>query len=140
MTNKLEKQSTEIKQHGGVRPGAGRPRGSTNRTTAEIRDLASRWGPAAIEKAAHMAGLVIDEEGNLIDEAESEQVRLAALGLLLDRGFGRPAAATAIAGMESGSVEVTLHWGEVNAISTARRVAFLLGRAVHQQKQAEGTE
>jgi hypothetical protein len=45
----------------------------------EIRLLAQQYGPAAIEEAAR-----------LMREAESEQVRIAAINTLLDRGYGRP--------------------------------------------------
>jgi hypothetical protein len=138
MSAELEKQSTEIKMHGGARPGAGRPAGSLNRTTAEIRALAGAWGPAAVEKAARLAGLVIGEDGNPEGAAGSEQVQLAALGLLLDRGFGKSVATTAIAGSDGGPAEIRLRWDEDNGTSTARRVAFLLGRAVNQQDKTEG--
>lgn len=71
----------------------GRPLGSPNKATAEIRDLARQWGPAAIEGMAKLAGLVRDEHGNVIGAAEAEQVRFAAMNALCDRGFGRPAQA-----------------------------------------------
>jgi hypothetical protein len=71
---------------GGARPGAGRKPGVPNKATADIRALAQQWGPEALEAAAAMAG-IIRKEG--VAKAESEQVRLAALNLLLDRGYGK---------------------------------------------------
>ena len=68
---------------GGKRPGAGRPPGVPNKTTAELREVAAEYGPAAISKLAAMAGLTGTPA------AESEQTRLGALRELLDRGFGR---------------------------------------------------
>jgi hypothetical protein len=68
---------------GGKRPGAGRPAGVPNKTTAELREVAAEYGPAVISKLAAMAGLT-GTPG-----AESEQTRLGALRELLDRGFGR---------------------------------------------------
>ena len=63
--------------------GAGRKSGIPNKTTAELREVAAEYGPAAIAKLGAMAGLT-DAPG-----AESEQAQLGALRELLDRGFGR---------------------------------------------------
>jgi len=75
---------------GGKREGAGRKPGAPNKTTADIRAIAQQWGPAAIETAAAMAGIVVKAG---IDRAESEQVRLSALSLVLDRAYGKSAQA-----------------------------------------------
>lgn len=55
----------------------GRQTGSLNRATAEVRALASEYGEAAIEELARLAS-----------EAQSETARIAAIALLLKRGFG----------------------------------------------------
>ena len=57
----------------------GRPKASL-----EIRDLGGGYGPAGILKLAEMAGLT-DAPG-----AASETARIAALNVLLDRGYGKP--------------------------------------------------
>ena len=67
----------------------GRKAGTPNRATAEVRELARAWGPAAIEKAARLAGLVLGDDGMPVEMAESEQTRLAAIALILDRAYGK---------------------------------------------------
>lgn len=77
----------------GVRKGerrGGRQVGTPNKATAEVREIAAAWGPAAISKAAELAGLVKNEAGEIVGQAESEQARIAALGIILDRAYGRP--------------------------------------------------
>ena len=76
----LEKISSPAR--GGQRPGAGRPRGVPNRLTRDIKALASRYGPDALETLVR-----------IMNEGESEQARIAAAKELLDRGYGRPAQA-----------------------------------------------
>ena len=56
----------------------GRKPGVCNKATAEVKVLAQRHGPAAIEEAVR-----------LMLEAKSETARLAAISLILDRGYGK---------------------------------------------------
>lgn len=72
----------DIKPRGGRREGAGRPKGVPNKLTRDIKVLASRYGPDALETLVR-----------IMNEGESEQARIAAAKELLDRGFGRPAQA-----------------------------------------------
>jgi len=67
----------------------GRQAGTPNKATAEVRSLAQLYGPDAIRKAAELAGLVKDEQGHAIGQAESEQARLAAISIILDRAYGK---------------------------------------------------
>ena len=65
----------------GSKPGerrGGRKKGTPNKTTAEIRELAQAHGPDAIAEAAR-----------LMKSAASEATRIAAIGLILDRGYGK---------------------------------------------------
>src|SRR5271156_2013028 len=65
----------------GSKPGerrGGRQKGTPNKTTAEIRELAQAHGPDAIAEAAR-----------LMKSAQSEATRIAAIGLILDRGYGK---------------------------------------------------
>jgi len=63
---------------GGRRPGSGRKKGTPNKVTAEIKQLAQQYGPEAIAELARLA-----------TQAESEAARVAAIKELLDRGYGR---------------------------------------------------
>ena len=65
--------------HGGARPGAGRPNGSRNKVTLEVRELALEHGPTALKNLV-----------TLSQKAKSESVRLAAIREVLDRAYGRP--------------------------------------------------
>lgn len=69
--------------HGGKRDGAGRKPGSGNKASMALKEHARQYGPAIIDALAELAGLVGDKP------AASEQVRVAAMNILLDRGFGK---------------------------------------------------
>ena len=134
MTNAsaLEKQSSEFKTHGGARSGAGRHPGVSNKACAEVREIARQWGPEAIRKAAELAGLVIDDSGKPTGQAESEQARIAALNIVLDRAYGRPGQSiTANLVPDTEEFEQRLS----DSIDNARKVALMLGRAVARTDQ-----
>ena len=59
--------------------GQGRPKGSKNKATQELQELARVHTPAAIKELARLAVA-----------AESETARVAAINSLLDRGHGKP--------------------------------------------------
>lgn len=59
--------------------GKGRPKGSLNKATADIKALAREHAPNAMRELARLAV-----------EAESEAARVAAIKELFDRGFGKP--------------------------------------------------
>jgi hypothetical protein len=63
---------------GGRRPGAGRKKGTPNKVTAEIKELAQKYGHEPVAELARLA-----------TKAESEAARVAAIKELLDRGYGR---------------------------------------------------
>jgi hypothetical protein len=67
------------KSKGGPRPGAGRPKGSPNKITRPIKELAADYSEECIHRLVHLS-----------QHAESEQVRLAANIAVLDRAHGRP--------------------------------------------------
>src|SRR3954453_24205308 len=72
----------------GCRPGerrGGRVAGVPNKNTAEIKEIAQQYGPAAVAALAQLAGLTKGRPG-----AESETARIAAMKEILDRGYGRP--------------------------------------------------
>lgn len=61
-----------------ARPGAGRPKGAPNKATKEIKALAQEYAPAAMKELARLS-----------KNAKSEQARCTAIGMLLDRGYGK---------------------------------------------------
>src|SRR5215208_4375802 len=64
---------------GGKRPGAGRPKGSINKASRGLREIAQAYTVEAIEALAHR-----------MRSAESEAARLSAANALLDRAYGKP--------------------------------------------------
>lgn len=67
--------------HGGKRPGAGRPKGGTNKVTQDVRELAQQYGPSALATLAEIMG----------DDAAPQAARVAASRELLDRAYGKSA-------------------------------------------------
>ena len=62
----------------GCTPGPGRPRGTPNRVTAEVRTLAQEYGPEAIETLVSIMRI-----------SDQPSAKIAACKELLDRGYGR---------------------------------------------------
>ena len=70
----------------GAAPGerrGGRVKGTPNKVTLEIRDLARAYGPTAIAELARLAGLTKDAG------SENESTRVMAIKELIDRGYGK---------------------------------------------------
>jgi hypothetical protein len=88
--------------------GQGRRKGIPNKATAEIKELAQRWGPAAIAKLAMMAGL------NGAGIAKQEATRVAAIKELLDRGYGK--ARQPITGGDDDDPPVTISFRWADAV------------------------
>lgn len=71
--------------------GLGRPKGSLNKTSNEVRALAQHYGPAAIRKLAVLGGLVPKSQLKKGEaEAVTEAVMKASLDSLLSRAYGHP--------------------------------------------------
>lgn len=87
---------------GGRRDGAGRPSGAVNKTTAEAKEIAKDYGPAAIKKAAELAGLIKGKS-----PAQSESAQMAAVNTILDRAYGKPSQVVA------GDPDNPITWQEV---------------------------
>jgi hypothetical protein len=77
----------------GRKTGGRRP-GSPNKATAEVKELALKHGPEAIEVAAR-----------LMRGAESETARLAAANIILDRAYGRAPQAVEMSGPNGGPIQ-----------------------------------
>ena len=77
----------------GSRPGerrGGREKGTPNKATVEIKDVARKHGPAIIEAAAKLAGVVAGDDGLPSGKAASEQAQIAAMALVMGYGYGKP--------------------------------------------------
>lgn len=59
-------------------PDSGRKAGTLNKTTADVKALAQKHGPAAIAQLAY-----------LMEKAEAEAARVAACREILDRAYGK---------------------------------------------------
>ena len=70
---------------GGKREGAGRKKGVPNKVSEEVRAIAQPYAPAAIKEAARIAGLLPRKPGS-----DSDQARVAAINIILDRAYGKP--------------------------------------------------
>lgn len=70
-----------------------RPKGSLNKSTKEVKEIAQKYTDKAIKELARLA-----------TKAESEQARVSACRELLDRAYGKPAQAVDL----SGSVDLGL--------------------------------
>ena len=100
----------------GRKPGkpktGGRKKGTPNRVTADIRQLASLHGANMIKELARLAL-----------KSESEQVRVAAIREMLDRGYGKSVATHEI------TANVAIEPAEMSDMETARlSLYFMLER------------
>jgi len=79
-------------------PGSGRKKGTPNKATVEVKELARLHGPAAIKEAVR-----------IMQKSDSDQARLAAAREILDRAYGKPQ--QAIVGADDGApVQLTIRW------------------------------
>lgn len=91
---------------GGKRQNAGRPPGAPNKSTAEVKAIAQKFGPQAIKELAALAGLEGDEV-----KASNEAARIAALKEVLDRAYGKPAQSVEHAGEGGeGPIKIEFSW------------------------------
>ena len=80
---------------GGKREGAGRPKGSRNKVTADIKAIAQSFGEEAIK------GLVEISR----DTEAPHAARVAAYREVLDRGYGKAKQGIEMTGEEGGPIE-----------------------------------
>jgi predicted ArsR family transcriptional regulator len=64
---------------GGKRPGAGRPKGSVNKATADVKAAAQEYSDRALKVLAQ-----------IMEEGDSAAARVAAANSILDRAHGKP--------------------------------------------------
>lgn len=108
---RIDKQSNrnQTGRRGGPREGAGRKPGSRSQTTIDGQKIAQQWGPAAIEAAAKLAGLIKAKDGTPDGMAASEAVRASALNIIIDRAFGKAAQPLNHGDNEGGKLSPTLN-------------------------------
>ena len=79
--------------HGGTREGSGRPAGSVNKATSELKlnltELARQHTNDALDTLVEVMKL-----------GQSDSARIAAATAILDRGYGRPTKTTSLEVME----------------------------------------
>ena len=101
---------------GGNKTG-GRKKGVLNKSTQDIKALASEYGPAVITELARLA-----------TEAVNEHTRVAACKEILDRVYGKASQV-----IEHGGNGVPIELSNVTDLELARRAAFMLTRAALEQ-------
>lgn len=79
----------------GTPKSGGRQKGTPNKATAEIKELARKHGPACIKRLAKIA------------QSEDDAKAIPAIRELLDRGYGR--AAQPVTG-EDGPIDIQITW------------------------------
>src|SRR5271170_1505412 len=77
--------------------GSGRKPGVPNHATRDIKELAQRHGPAAIDRLVE-----------LMNQNDNPAVARAAASELLDRAYGKPA--QAVVGANEGPLKMVLSW------------------------------
>ena len=97
----------------------GRQKGTPNKATAEVKVLAQKYAPAAIE-----------ELGRLSTGAESEAARVAASKEILDRAYGKPMQPVVadidlrdgrkVSELSDAELEQIIHEGRANGAGHAR--------------------
>ena len=99
----------------------GRKMGTLNKSTQDIKALASDYGPKAIAELARLA-----------TDATNEQTRVSACKELLDRGYGKA--------VQSVAATIERVDKPVSDMELARRAAFILTRAEMQLEEENNTE
>ena len=71
----------------------GKPKGTLNKSTAEVKGLAQTYGPGALTTLA-----------TIMRNSDNDQARIAAAKELLDRGYGKTAQAVELTGKDGGPI------------------------------------
>lgn len=87
---------------GGKRPGAGRPKGTPNKATADVRAMAQKYGPSALATLSEI----------MEDTGAPEAARVAASKELLDRAYGKSKQAVEHSGQSDKPLVVVLNDGD----------------------------
>ena len=100
-------------------PGSGRRKGTPNRVTRQIREIACRYTARAVRQAWKLA-----------TEAKNQDTQLKALELILAYGHGRPPQVQLLGGTGEDPVALKVHREmQGNPREMARRLEAMLGAA-----------
>jgi hypothetical protein len=91
----IEKKS--IKTKGGARPNSGRKKGSPNKVTAEIKEIANQYGEQALLTLV-----------NLMHTANSDSTKVMAAKEILDRAYGKATQYQEVEVDHKGGVDVNI--------------------------------
>lgn len=89
--------------NGGKRKGAGRPKGSVNKVTAEIRSLAQKHGEKAFQRVLELM------------ECDDPRIAFNAAQEVLNRAYGKPTQSVEHGGPDGGAVPVSVRVTFVDA-------------------------
>jgi hypothetical protein len=93
----------------------GRQKGSRNKVTREIREVAGKYTLRAIKQIWSLA-----------QKAENEDVRLKASSLILAYGHGKPTDRQELTGADGGAVEIKTGGGLGDLAEVARSLSFIM--------------
>ncbi|MBB4633772.1 hypothetical protein [Sphingosinicella soli] len=93
---------------------AGRPKGSRNRVSREVKEIALRKGPKMLRLLETLA-----------EKAKDERTQLAAVTEYLNRAYGKPISPTEISGPDGAPVETK----DVSKIEVSRRILNMIAEA-----------
>ena len=93
---------------------AGRPKGSRNRVSREVKEIALRKGPKMLRLLESLA-----------EKAKDERTQLAAVTEYLNRAYGKPISPTEISGPDGAPIETK----DISKIEVARRILNMIEEA-----------
>lgn len=106
---------------------AGRPKGSRNRVSREVKEIALRKGPKMLRLLESLA-----------EKAKDERTQLAAVTEYLNRAYGKPISPTEISGPDGAPLSPSFNdISPIEQRSIARNIAFVLARAAKDTPPAE---
>ncbi len=105
----------------GIKTG-GRRKGTPNKSTDEIKQLAQQHGPKALERLIWLA-----------EHADNQAIQVSACKEILDRGYGKPIQQTQSLNPEGQVKE------EISNLELARWVAHLLTKGVNTDEEKTTT-
>lgn len=100
--------------------GSGRQKGTPNKSTADLRALAQKYGPQALQCLV-----------NAMETGDTTASRISAATALLDRGFGKPKQMIEASGPDGGPIETT-------PISDEQCVAAVMTLLAEQRAKLNG--